>query len=127
MDSNTKVKYLNKEETEQAMKDARKDGLVSSTCLAEMSIQEQNRVKEQFRMTFTDDRSAYHREYMANMKEKEKKQIITDEEEQKILDDYSKEKTYVDKSRKAKEQWNNNIDLEAGKEGEKPEIVIEFD
>jgi hypothetical protein len=120
MNENTKVRYLNKEETEQAIKDARKDGLVSSNCLADMSIDEQNRVKECFRMTFTDDRSAYHREYMANMKEKEKKQIITDEEEQKILDDYSKEKSNVEKSRKSKADWNNNLKKEVP-------IVIDFD
>lgn len=144
MNKNSDIKFLSVEETAKAWKDATKEGVVSSHYLNEMSLEEQERVKHKFELTFRDDRSAYHREYMANMKAKEENQLISDDEEERIIKAYSKykefntlraqamkEKALLEKtlkeveqatiaSSKAKEEWNNE-------KNELPDVVVNFD
>jgi len=140
MDNNSVIKYLTVEETRQALQDCRKDGVVRSQYLSELPVKEQERVKAQFEATFTDDRSAYHREYMANMKAKEERQEISDDEEERIIKAYvnnkefhkfraqaMKEKAELEKQMKelenattAKENWGND-------KTEAPDVVVNFD
>jgi hypothetical protein len=144
MNMSSNVKYLTPEETKKAWADATIDGVASSRYLSEMPEYEQERIKQKFALTFKDDRSAYHREYDANMKAKEANQIISDEEEERIIKEYSKykefnelraqamkEKAFLEKtlkeveqatiaSSKAKEEWNN-------KKNEVPDVVVHFD
>lgn len=127
MDAHTTVKYLNKEETKEALKNAKQEGVLSSQTVDTLPKYEQERIKNLFLNTFRDDRSAYHKymydkEYAENMKAKEKKQIISDEEEKKILEEYTKEKDkkILKASTKAKEHWKNN-------KQELPDVVVNFD
>lgn len=125
MDNNSCVKYLTPEETAIALRDARKDGVVNSGRLSDYPIEYQKEVRRRLSETFKDDRSAYHREYMANMKEKELKQDISDDEEERIIKAYGqnkefqklreeamKEKAELEKEElakavKARLEWNN--------------------
>tara|TARA_R110000868_G_scaffold389863_3_gene659238 strand:+ start:294 stop:710 length:417 start_codon:yes stop_codon:yes gene_type:complete len=138
MNDQSNIKYLTVEETAEALKNARVDGILNSSYLSDMSINDQKRVEEQFKMTFTDDRSAYHREYMANMKAKEERQEITDEEEERIIKAYSHNKEFLkfreqamkekaileklelDMSKIAKEKWGDD-------KKELPDVVVNFD
>jgi len=127
MNLNSTVKFLNKEETEKAIKEARTDGVISSQLVSDLPLWQQEDIKQRFLATFRDDRSAYHKymydkEYSENMKAKEKKQIISDEEENKILEEYSKEKTnkLLNSAKKALENWQNE-------KKEVPNVVINFD
>lgn len=138
MNDQSNIKYLTVEETKQALQDCRKDGILNSSYLSDMSMNDQKRVEEQFRMTFTDDRSAYHREYMANMKAKEENQEVSDAEEARIIKAYvnnkefhkfraqaMKEKAMLEKlelemSKIAKENWGDD-------KKELPDVVVNFD
>jgi len=138
MNVNSDIKFLTPEETKQAFADVNKQGVVASKYLNEYPEWKQQEVKERFALTFKDDRSAYHREYEANMKDKESKQIISDEEEERIIQAYGQykefqklreeamkekailEKEELDKAVKARVEWNN-------KQNELPDVVVNFD
>jgi hypothetical protein len=131
MNNNSTIRYLTVEETAIALRDARKDGVVNSNSLDTYPIEYQNQVIKQLRENSNDDRSAYHREYMANMKAKELKQDISDDEEERIIKAYGKNKDFqklreqamkekaelekeeLVKSTKAKKNWNNKNKKEA--------------
>jgi len=139
MDKYSSIKYLSPEETAVAIRDSKKEGVINSGTLSSYPIEYQNEVRNRFKQTFTDDRSAYHREYMANMKAKELKQDISDDEEERIIKAFGKNKEFqklrnkalkeqaelkkqeeIELSFKAHLEWKKNIKEDAT-------IVLTFD